>query len=71
MVKERTSSVMIERFTAFYTWRPFWAGDVINFDAADAISRFTEQMSEIVFSYDYEQFSSSDLQRRHGDASRT
>ena len=47
---------MIERFTAFYTSRPFWASDAINFDAADAISRFTEQMSEIVFSYDTNNF---------------
>ncbi len=47
---------MIERFTAFYTSRPFWAGDAIDFNASDAASRFTEQMSAIVFSYDTNDF---------------
>jgi len=47
---------MIENFTAFYTSRPFWAGDPINFNAADAAPRFTERMSAMVFSYDTNAF---------------
>ena len=47
---------MIERFTAFYASRPFWAGDAIDFNAFDAASRFTKQMSAIVFSYDTNDF---------------
>ena len=47
---------MIERFTAFYTTRPFWAGDAIDFDTVKPGSQFTEQMSAIVFSYDTNEF---------------
>lgn len=47
---------MIERFTAFYTTRPFWAGEAIDFDTVNASLQFTEQMSAIVFSYDTNDF---------------
>ena len=54
--QKRTGSVMIERFTAFYTSRPFWAGDAIDFDTVNENSQFTEQMSAMVFSYDTNDF---------------
>ncbi len=41
-----------ENFTAFYTSRPFWAGDKIDFGTASANLPFTEQMAQVVFSYD-------------------
>lgn len=47
---------MNENFTAFYTSRPFWAGDAIDFDAADADRRFRERMAEVIFSYDTNEF---------------
>ena len=46
---------MIENFTAFYTSRPFWAGDPIDFDATGTNSP-SEQMAEVVFSYDTNDF---------------
>ena len=47
---------MIEKFTAFYASRPFWAGDAIDLDGTNAQSRFTELMSATVFSYDTNNF---------------
>ena len=41
---------------AFYTPRPFWAGEPLDLDKPETITAFTELMSEVIFSYDYEPF---------------
>ncbi len=47
-----SSTVTIENFTAFYTSRPFWAGDAIDIGIARANPRLSEQMAQVVFAYD-------------------
>ena len=47
---------MIERFAAFYSSRPFWAGQAIDFDTVRTPAQFTQQMSAIVFSHDTDDF---------------
>ena len=47
---------MTERFAAFYSSRPFWAGEAIDFHTVRTPAQFTQQMSAIVFSHDTDDF---------------
>ena len=47
---------MTERFAAFYSSRPFWAGKAIDFDTVMTPKQFTREMSAVVFSHDTDDF---------------